>query len=73
MSEDQALRVLAVFLEVLILTSIISCILIGARLILSDFGIGTKYNKILMMALIAGGGILVIFFAIHLSVFYPSI
>jgi len=73
MSEDQALRVLAVFLEVLILTSIISCILIGARLILSDFGIGTKYNKILRMALIAGGGILVVFFAIHLSVFYPSI
>ena len=73
MSEDQALRVLAVFLEVLILTSIISCILIGVRLILSDFGVGLKYNKILMIALITGGGILVVFFAIHLSVFYPSI
>ena len=73
MSEEQALRALAIFLEVLILTSIISCILIGVRLILSDFGVGPKYNKILVMALATGGGILVVFFVIHLSAFYPSI
>lgn len=73
MSEEQALRILAVFLEVLVLSGIAFCILNGVRLILSDLGIGPKYNKIIVMALATGGGILVVFFATHLSVFYPSI
>jgi len=72
MSEEQALRVLAVFLEVLVLTGIVFCILNGVRLILSDFGIGPKYNRIILMALVAGGFILVVFFATHLSTFYPT-
>ncbi len=73
MTDEQALRVLAVFLEVLVLAGIVFCILYGVRLILADFGVGPKYNKILAMALIAGGCILVVFFATHLSAFYPSI
>ncbi|MFC1925307.1 hypothetical protein ACFLW2_01260 [Chloroflexota bacterium] len=73
MTGDQWLRVLAVFLEVLVLSGIVFSLLLGARLIMADFGIGPKYNKILAMALIASGCILVIFFSTHLSAFYPSI
>jgi succinate dehydrogenase/fumarate reductase cytochrome b subunit len=70
---DQALRALAIFLEVVVLTGIIYCILNGARLILADFGIGPKYNKAIVMALVAVGGLLVVFFSTHLSTFYPTI
>lgn len=73
MTGDQWLRVLAVFLEVLVLSGIVFSLLLGARLIMADFGIGPKYNKILAMALIASGSILVIFFTTHLSALYPSI
>lgn len=70
---DQALRALAVFLEVVVLTGVLYCVLNGARLILADFGIGPKYNKALVMVLAAVGCILVVFFATHLSTFYPMI
>lgn len=70
---DQVLRALAIILEVIILTGVLYCILNGARLILADFGIGPKYNKAIVMALVAAGCILVVFFASHLSTFYPTI
>ena len=70
---DQALRALAIFLEVLILTGVLYCALNGVRLILADFGIGPKYTKSIVMALTAAGCILVVFFATHLSTFYPLI
>ena len=70
---DQVLRVLAIILEVIILTGVLYCILNGARLILADFGIGSKYNRAIVMALVAAGCILVVFFASHLSTFYPTI
>ncbi len=70
---DQVLRALAVFLEVLVLTGVLYCVLNGARLILFDFGISLKYNKVLVMALVAAGSLLVVFFFSHLSTFYPTI
>ena len=70
---DQALRALAVFLEVLVLTGVLYCVLNGARLILADFGIGPKYTKAIVTLLAAAGCILVVFFATHLSTFYPMI
>ena len=73
MTGDQWLRVLAVILEVMVLSGVVFCLLLGARLIMADFGIGPKYNKILAMALTVSGAILIIFFFTHLSAFYPSI
>jgi len=69
---DQALRAILVFFEVVVLTGIIYCILSGVRLAAHDFGIGLKYSKPIVLFLAAAGSILVVFFAAHLSVFYPS-
>lgn len=70
---EQALRAFAIFLEVLVLTGVIFCIFNGVRLILADFGIGPKYNKAIIMTLTAVGCLLVVFFATHLSTFYPTV
>lgn len=70
---DSALRGIAVFLEVLVLTAILYCILNAVRLAAFDFGIAQKkYNRPIVLILTAAGTILVVFFATHLSIFYPS-
>ncbi|MBM4462822.1 MAG: hypothetical protein FJ012_05730 [Chloroflexi bacterium] len=70
---DGALRGIAIFLEVLVLTAILYCILNAVRLAAFDFGIAQKkYNRPIVLILVAAGIILVIFFATHLSLFYPS-
>lgn len=69
---DQFLRVVAIFLEVAVLSAIIYCILNGVRLALLDFGVGPKYNKAIVMALAAAGSLLVVFFIAHLTTFYPT-
>jgi succinate dehydrogenase/fumarate reductase cytochrome b subunit len=70
---DQFLRVVAIFLEVAVLSAILYCLLSGVRLILADLGIGPKYGKPIVMTLVAAGSILVVFFIAHLSTFYPTI
>lgn len=69
---DSALRGIAVFLEVLVLTAVLYCILNAVRLAAFDFGIAPKYNRPIVLILTAAGTILVVFFATHLSIFYPS-
>jgi succinate dehydrogenase/fumarate reductase cytochrome b subunit len=69
---DQFLRVVAIFLEVVVLSAILYCLLNGVRLALLDFGIGPKYNKAIVMALAAVSSLLVVFFVAHLSTFYPT-
>lgn len=69
---DQALRVIAVFLEVAVITGIIYCALNAVRLALFDFGIEVKFNKPIVMLLAAAGVLLVVFFVNHLTVFYPT-
>ncbi len=69
---DQFLRVVAIFLEVVVLSAILYCILNGVRLALIDFGIGPKYSKAIVMTLAAAGSLLVVFFVAHLSIFYPT-
>lgn len=54
------------------LTAIIFAILFGVRLILADFGIGPKYNKAIVMGIIAAGSLLAVFFIGHLTMFYPG-
>ncbi len=69
---DQFLRVAAVLLEVSVLAIMMFCILWGLRLLLVELGINSKYNRVIMMALTVVFCIVVLFFTMHLSAFYPA-
>ena len=69
---DQALRVIAIFVEVVVITGIVYCALNAVRLALFDFGIELKYNKPIVLLLAAAGSLLIVFFVNHLAVFYPT-
>jgi hypothetical protein len=69
---DQFLRVVAVFLEVSVLGVMIFCLVWGLKLLLEDLGLNKKYDKVIVMALAVVFFIVVIFFTIHLSAFYPA-
>lgn len=70
---DIFLRTIAIIVEVLILAAITYAVLNGVRLTASDLGIGPKYNKAVILALLAVGFIVVIFFIAHLTTFYPAV
>jgi hypothetical protein len=69
---DVFVRTAAIILEVLVLASIIFCILWGVKLMLDQFGVGSKYSRAILMALTVVGALLVIFFITHLTAFYPT-
>mgnify|MGYP001589768947 CR=1 FL=1 len=69
---DQFLRVVAVLLEVSVLAIMILCLLWGLKLLLVELGISKKYEKAIVMALAVVFFMLVIFFTVHLSAFYPA-
>lgn len=69
---DIFIRAVAIVLEVLVLAGIVFCILWGVKLILAEFGIGPKYNRAILMALLVVGALLVVFFITHLTAFYPT-
>lgn len=66
-------RVVAIVIEVLILTAIIYVLLTGAWLTIFDLGIGSKYKKVIATVLVLVGCIVVVFFIAHLTAFYPTI
>ncbi len=70
---DIVFRVIAVFIEVVILIAIIYSVLSGVRLVAFDLGVGPKYNKVTAMVFLTVGFIIVIFFVAHLTAFYPTI
>jgi len=70
---DIFLRVIAIFIEVVILAAIIYVLLAGVRLILFDLGLGAKYQRVVAMALILASCMAVFFFIAHLTAFYPLI
>ena len=70
---DVLLRTIAISVEVLILTSIIYVLLKGVRLTLFDLGLGSKYGKVVALALVTVGVIVVVFFIAHLTTFYPAL
>ncbi len=70
---DTFLRTIAIFLEVLILATITYAVLNGVRLTALDLGMGQKYNKILVVILLAVGSLIVFFFISHLTAWYPAI
>ena len=70
---DIVLRVIAIFIELVLLTAIIYSMLSGARLTVFDMGVGPKYHKMVTTALMMIGAIVVVFFIAHLTTFYPII
>ena len=70
---DIFLRTIAIFIEVVLLVAIAYSVLNGVRLTAFDLGIRPKYNKVVTMALLIAGIIVVIFFIAHLTTFYPTI
>ena len=70
---DTLLRIIAIFIEVLLLAVIAYSVLNGVRLSAFDLGIRQKYSKAVAMALIAVGSIILIFFIAHLTTFYPTV
>ena len=70
---DILLRVIAIFIEVVILGAIIYTLLTGARLTIFDLGLKLNYQKMIAVALIVVGCIAVLFFAAHLTTFYPTL
>ncbi|MBA7668353.1 hypothetical protein ES703_76463 [subsurface metagenome] len=70
---DIFLRTIAIIIEVLILAAITYAVLHGVRLTASDLGIGPKYGKAVVLALLAVGFIVLIFFIAHLTAFYPAV
>ncbi len=69
---DQFLRVVAVLLEVSVLGIMMLCLFWGLKLLLDDFGINKKYEKAIVMALSVVWVVVVFFFTMHLSSFYPA-
>ena len=70
---DIFLRTIAIIIEVLILAAITYSVLNGVRLTVSDLGIGPKYGRAVIMALLAVGFIVLVFFIAHLTTFYPAV
>ena len=70
---DVLLRAIAIFIEVLLLASIMYVLLTGVRLTIFDLGLGPRYKKVVAMVLVMAGGILVVFFIAHLTTFYPAL
>jgi len=70
---DVLLRTIAIIVEVLILAAITYAVLHGVRLTASDLGIGPKYGGAVVLALLAVGFIVLIFFIAHLTAFYPAV
>ncbi len=69
---DTFLRIIAIIIEVLILTAITYAVFNGVRLAALDLGVKPRYNRMMVMALCAVGFILLIFFIAHLTTFYPG-
>ena len=70
---DILLRVIAIFIEVVILAGIIYSLLTGVCLIIFDLGIGSKYKKMVTAAMIMVGCLMVVFCIAHLTFLYPVI
>jgi len=70
---DTLLRTIAIIIELLILAAIAYSVFNGVRLTAFDLGIRSKYNKVIIMVLLAVGVIVMVFFIAHLTTFYPAI
>jgi succinate dehydrogenase/fumarate reductase cytochrome b subunit len=66
------IRIIAIVIEVLLLGGIAYAVFNGIRLAALDLGVKARYNRAIIVALVAVGVILLIFFIAHLTTFYPG-
>ena len=66
------IRAIAIVIEVLILAAMMYVMLAGVRLIMFDLGLGRKYDRFIVTALLLVGAVSVVFFIAHLTSFYPG-
>jgi hypothetical protein len=67
------LRAIAIVTEVLILTGVIYCLFLAARLTILDVGFHPRYDRFIRWALRIVGAVIAAFFIAHLSLFYPKL
>jgi len=67
------LRAIAIVVEVLILTGVIYCLFLAARLTILDVGFDSKYDRFVRWALGIVGAVVSAFFVAHLTLFYPKL
>jgi hypothetical protein len=70
---DIFLRVISIIIELAVLGGVFYFMLAGLRTMLFDLGVKREYSKIITIALIALGCILLTFLVSHLYTFYPEI
>ncbi len=70
---DILLRVIAILIEISVLAGIIYCFLLGVKLTVFDLGIEPKYRRVITMAMVLVGCIILVFFFAHLITFYPTL
>ena len=70
---DLFLRVIAITIEVILLAAITYSVLVGVKLTVFDLGLKTKYNKIINVAFLIVGCLVVVFFIAHLTFLYPTL
>ena len=70
---DIFLKVIAIIIELAVLGGVFYFMLAGLRTMLFDLGVKREYSKIITIALIALGSILLTFLFSHLFTFYPDI
>ncbi len=70
---DILLRVIAIFVELVILAAVMYSLLTAVKLTVLDLGVGEKYKRMMTLLLGVVGLIVVVFFIVHLMAFYPAI
>ena len=70
---DIFLRVIVVTIEVILLAAITYSLLAGVKLTIFDLGLRSKYNKIINVAFLIVGCLVVVFFIAHLTFLYPTL
>lgn len=70
---DVFLRVIAIFIEVIILAALLGCLLYGVWLAMFDLGLGERYKKAITVVFVIVGCLIVVFLVAHLTTFYPTI
>lgn len=65
-------RAIAIIVELLVLIAVIGSLLMMVRLTVLDAGLRSKYKRAIGMGLLAIGAVVVTFFIVHLTLFYPT-
>ncbi len=66
-------RILAIFVEVVILMAVIYALFVGVKFSALDFGLEEKYKRFICWVFMIIGCLAFVFFIAHLITFYPRL